>query len=104
MQMALERPAGHLHGKSTPGIRSSAVVLRATGAERNHATPGPLAHVEVPGAADLPVVRDNAVVVVVEQVAAAHLPGHDRTVGVAPQDVAGAVAIEVAGTFDLPAG
>ena len=40
----------------------------------------------------------------VTELAVLHLPGHDRAVVVAPQDVGIAVGVEVAGALDLPAG
>src|SRR5262245_21388273 len=58
--------------------------------------------VEVSRAPDLPVVRRDAIGVGLEQRATTHFPGHDRAVDIAPEDIVGVAAVEVAGAFDLP--
>jgi hypothetical protein len=42
--------------------------------------------------------------VVGDEVPSSHLPEHDRALVVAPQDVGIAVAVEIAGSIDLPVG
>src|SRR5262245_60700381 len=54
-----------------------------------------LQQIELPGAANLPVGADGAEAVRMHGREAAHLPRHHRAVGVPPQDVVGAVMVEV---------